>query len=184
MQVFKSPDEVFNLANLYLDLPFCSEDPEHAKQVLALLEGQKPAVLTYNSEAMNDRLANGEVIMAAHWNGYSLVGRMEGNENITYAYPKEGVVGWFDSMVVPVGAQNVDAAMTFINFMMDPENIAMQTNFTAYSNAIVGSEAFFAEHLVNAPEMNAPEGIPVKFGKACSPAAQKLIDRVWTKLLQ
>ncbi len=184
LQVFASPDEVYNMANLYLGLPFCSEDPQDAKQVLALFETQKPYVLTYSSEAMNDKLATGEVIMANHWNGYSLNGRDEANPNIVYAYPKEGVVGWFDSLAIPVGAQNVEAAMKFMNFVMDPQNIALESNFAAYSNGIVGSTEFMDDALKSAPELNAPADVPVKFGEACSPAAQKLIDRVWTKLLQ
>ena len=184
LQVFDAPDEIYNMANLYLGLPFCSENPDDAKKVLALLEGQKPYVLTYSSESMNDKLATGEVIMASHWNGMSLVGRQEGNPNIVYAYPKEGIVGWFDSLVVPVGAQNVAAAEKFMNFVMDPQNIALESNYAAYSNGILGSAEFMDESLKSSPELNPPADVPVKFGEACSPAAQKLIDRVWTKLLQ
>ena len=184
LQVFDAPEEIYNMANIYLGLPFCSEDPEDAKKVLALLEGQKPFVLTYSSESMNDKLATGEVIMASHGNGMSLLGRQEGNPNIVYAYPKEGIVGWFDSLVVPVGAQNVEAAKKFMNFVMDPENIAMESNFAAYSNGILGSAEYMDESLKSAPELNAPADVPVKFGEACSPKAQKLISQVWTKLLQ
>ena len=184
LQVFDAPDEIYNMANLYLGLPFCSENPEDAKKVLALLEGQKPYVLTYSSESMNDKLATGEVIMASHWNGMSLVGRQEANPNIVYAYPKEGIVGWFDSLVIPVGAQNPEAAAKFMNFVMDPKNIALESNYAAYSNAILGSAEFMDESLKTSPELNPPADVPVKFGEACSPAAQKLIDRVWTKLLQ
>lgn len=184
LQVLGAPDEVYNMANLYLDLPFCSEDPDHARQVLELFEAQKPDVLLYSSEGMSDRLTRGEVIMAAHWSGYALQGRLNGNENITYAYPREGIVGWFDSLVVPVGAQNVDSALEFMNFMLLPENAAIQSNFTGYANAIEGSEAYFADHLIDAPELSVPEGVEVKFGVACGPEAQALIDRVWTQLLQ
>ncbi|RMD93970.1 MAG: extracellular solute-binding protein, partial [Alphaproteobacteria bacterium] len=104
--------------------------------------------------------------------------------NITYAYPKEGIVGWFDSVVVPVGASNVEAAKKFMNFIMDPENIALQSNFAAYSNGIMGSEQYMDEALREAPELNPPADVPVKFGEACSAKAQKLIERVWTQLLQ
>lgn len=183
LQVFKTPDEVLNLANLYLDLPICSEDPEHAKQLLALFKNQKPSVLLYSSENMSDRLANGEVIMANAWNGDTMKGRLEANENIVYAFPKEGVIGWFDSAVVPVGASNVDAAMKFMNFIMAPENIAISSNFARYANAIVGSTEFFDENMQSAPELATPT-VPVKFALACSPKAQKLIERVWTQLLK
>lgn len=133
---------------------------------------------------MNDRLTSAETVMAGTWNGDSMRGRLEGSEHQTYAYPKEGVVGWFDNLVVPKGAQNVEGARKFMDFVMDPENIAIQSNFVKYSNAIKGSEKYFGDDMKDSPELNAPAGIPVKFGEACSPKAQKLIECVWTKLLQ
>ncbi len=183
LQVFKSPDEVLNMANLYLGLPFCSENPQHAKQVLELFKKQKPSVLLYSSENMSDRLANGETVMANAWNGDTLKGRLQVNENIVYAYPKEGIIGWFDSIVVPTGAKNVDAAKKFMNFMMAPENIAINSNFARYANAIVGSSKHFADDMKTAPELATPT-VPVKFGQACSAKAQKLIERIWTQLLK
>ena len=48
--------------------------------------------------------------MHAHWDGYSQVGKWEGVDDLTYAYPKEGVVGWFDSLVMPKGAKNIEEA--------------------------------------------------------------------------
>ncbi|MGL6181429.1 MAG: extracellular solute-binding protein, partial [Aestuariivirga sp.] len=162
----------------------CSEDAEDAKAVQALFEGQKPFVVTYNSENQNDNLANGTSIMANNWNGFSMRARMDSKTDIHYAYPKEGVVGWFDSACVPVGAKNAENAKKFLDFIMKPENIALQSNYARYSNAIAGSEAFMDKDLAEADELKVPESVPVKFGQACSPAAQKLIDRVWTKLLQ
>ncbi len=181
--VFEAPDEVINMANLYLGISYCSEDPAEMMQVQELLASQKPCVTTYSSEGLNDRLVNEDVIMSAHWNGYSKKGRETGSD-IVYAYPEEGIVGWYDSIVVPVGASNVENAKIFMNFMMDPENAGMQSNFSNYANAIMGSQAFMKESLSTAPELNVPAEVPVVFGMACSPAAQKLIDRVWTKVLQ
>ncbi len=183
LQVFKSADEVFTLASLYLDIPFCTEDPQDAKRIFELLDGQKDSVLLYSSESMTDRLANAEVIMASAWNGDTMKGRLDVNENIVYAFPKEGVVGWFDSMVVPKGASNVDAAMKFMNFMMDPENIAINANFARYATAIVGASDYFDPDMVGAPELATPT-VPVVFGEACSAEGQKLIERVWTQLLK
>ena len=56
--------------------------------------------------------------MHAHWDGYSQVGKWEYMDDLTYVYPKEGVVGWFDSLVMPKGAKNVKEAKAFMNFLM------------------------------------------------------------------
>ncbi len=183
LQVFKSADEVFTLASLYLDVPFCTEDPQDAKRILELLKGQKESVLLYSSESMTDRLANGEVVMASAWNGDTMKGRLDANENIVYAFPKEGVVGWFDSIVVPKGASNVEAAKKFLNFMMAPENIAINANFARYATAITGAEDHFEADMVGAPELATPT-VPVVFAEACSDKGQKLIEKVWTQLLK
>ena len=70
-----------------------------------------------------------------------------------------------------------------MNFMMAPENIAINSNFARYANAIVGSSDHFSDDMKTAPELATPT-VPVKFGQACSAKAQKLIERVWTQLLK
>ena len=182
--VFKSPEEVVNMAHLALGSNFCSEDPNEMQAVMDLLIEQKKCVAVYSSEGINERLMSGEVIMHAHWDGYSQVGKWEGVDDLTYAYPKEGVVGWFDSLVMPIGAKNVEEAKAFMNFVMHPENMAILSNFAAYANAIPESVNFLSDDMKNATNIQVPDGIPVKFGQACNKESQALIDKVWTKLMQ
>ena len=182
--VFKSPEEVVNMAHLALGSNFCSEDPNEMQAVMDLLIEQKKCVAVYSSEGINERLMSGEVVMHAHWDGYSQVGKWEGVDDLTYAYPKEGVVGWFDSLVMPKGAKNVEEAKAFMNFVMHPENMAILSNFAAYANAIPESSKYLSDDMKNATNIQVPDGIPVKFGQACNKESQALIDKVWTKLMQ
>lgn len=187
VSVFKTPEEVVNLAHLYLGQDFCNEDPAQMQNVLDLLIEQKPSVIAYSSEGMNDRLLNGDAVMTTHWNGYVVKGRQlaeEQGKTIVYAYPKEGVIGWMDNIMIPAGAENVENAITFMNFMMDPENMGIQSNFTGYGNVIEGSEAFMNEELRTAPEIVVPEDAKVVFSFACNAESQALIDRVWTTVLR
>jgi len=182
--VFKSPEEVVNMAHLALGSNFCSEDPNEMQAVLDLLLEQKQCVAVYSSEGINDRLMSGEVVIHAHWDGYSQKGKWDGVDDLTYAYPKEGVVGWFDSLVVPKGAKNIEEAKAFMNFLMHPENMAMLSNFAAYANAIPESQKYLSDKMKNATNIQVPDGIPVKFGQACNANSQTLIDKVWTSLMQ
>lgn len=182
--VFKSPEEVVNMAHLALGSNFCSEDPNEMQAVLDLLLEQKQCVAVYSSEGINDRLMSGEVVIHAHWDGYSQKGKWDGVDDLTYAYPKEGVVGWFDSLVVPKGAKNIEEAKAFMNFLMHPENMAMLSNFAAYANAIPESQKYLSDKMKNATNIQVPDGIPVKFGQACNANSQTLIDKVWTRLMQ
>jgi len=183
LSVFQTPDEVVSLANIYLGIPFCSEDAKQMKKIQDMLVRQKEYVVAYNSETMSDLLASGEAIITNHWSGYSRLGRLTGAP-IVYAYPKEGVVGWYDSMVVPTSAKNVENAKKFINFMMDPVNMAMLTENQGYGDAIKGTAAYYSDELKSAPEINPPADLKVFFAPTCSPKAQSLIDKVWTKVMQ
>jgi spermidine/putrescine transport system substrate-binding protein len=183
LSVFQTPDEVISLANIYLGIEFCSEDGKTMKRIQDMLVKQKEYVVAYNSETMSDLLASGEAMMTNHWSGYSRLGRLTGAP-IVYAYPKEGVVGWFDSMVVPTSAKNVENAKKFMNFMMDPVNMAMLTEDQGYGDAVMGTAAYYSDELKSAPEINPPSDLNVVFAPTCSPKAQSLIDRVWTKVMQ
>jgi spermidine/putrescine transport system substrate-binding protein len=183
LSVFGTPDEVVSLANIYLGLPFCSEDATQMQRIQDLLVKQKEYVVAYNSETMSDLLASGEAVMTNHWSGFSRLGRLTGAP-IVYAYPKEGVVGWFDSLVVPTSAKNVENARKFMNFMMDPVNMAMLTENQGYGDAVAGTEAYYSAELKSSPEINPPSDLKVFFAPTCSPKAQSLIDNVWTKVMQ
>ena len=181
--MFKSPDEVISMALISLGLPLCNENPEDMQQVLELLEAQKPHVKTYNSDGILERLVSGDAAVHQNWNGYSIRARDE-NASMRYAFPVEGVIAWADNLAVPVGAPNYDNAIKFIEFLMQPENVAVQSNFAGYSNGVSGSEDFMSEALKTAHELSPPEGTPLVFSETCSPAAVDLQNRVWTALLQ
>ena len=106
------------------------------------------------------------------------------NPAIKYAYPKEGILSWSDGMAVPKDAKNRENAIKFLEFMLRPENAALQSNFARYANGLKGSDEFMDEDLKNAPEMQIPAGLKSIFTEACSEKAIKLSDKVWTKLKQ
>jgi spermidine/putrescine transport system substrate-binding protein len=106
------------------------------------------------------------------------------NPAVQYVFPKEGIVTWMDNLTVAKGSPNKENAIKFIEFMMQPENAGLQSNFARYANGIVGSEEFMDEDLRNSPEVGIPEDVPARFTPACSAAAIELQDRVWTRVKQ
>lgn len=181
--MFKTPEEVVAVASIALGLPQCDDNPKDLKKVEELLAGQKPAVKIYSSEGIHERLAAGEVAMHMIWNGAAKRAR-DVRPTITYVYPKEGVLAFMDNLTVPKTAKNVKNALTFIDFMLKPENIAIQSNFARYSNGIKGSQTFLSPDLRDAPEINPPATVKTVFQPVCSDQAVKLRDRVWTRLFQ
>ncbi len=87
-----------------------------------LLADWKTNVAVINSDGVIGRMASGEQTMHMMWNG-AFTRAQADNPNLQYVYPAEGITLWSDNLAVPVGAQNVDNAKIFINWMMDPANI-------------------------------------------------------------
>ena len=183
LAMLNSADDVIAMALVYLGLPQCNEDPGQMKQVLDLLLNQKPHVKVYNSDGILERMVSGDAAIHMIWNGYAMRTRQQ-KPSIRYAYPVEGVVSWADNLVIPKDAGNKASAIKFIEFMMQPENAGLQSNFARYANGIKGSEAFMDDELKNAPEMKGPAGVKSVFAMSCAEKSIKLSDKVWTKLKQ
>ena len=181
--MMNSPDDVISMALIYLDKPLCNEDPETMQQVLDLLQDQKPHVKVYNSDGIKERLVSGDTAMHMAWNGYAMRAKEE-QPATEYAFPEEGVLTWMDNLVVPKGAENPENAKRFIEFMLQPENAAMQSNFARYANGIAGSAEYLDQELRQAQAFETPSGVDNIFADACSEKSIKLYSRVWTKLLQ
>ncbi|RWP52146.1 MAG: extracellular solute-binding protein [Mesorhizobium sp.] len=176
------PDEVVSAAQNYLGIKYCSEDPQEMKRVLDLLQAQKPYVAAYSSDNIENRIGGGEVGAHFWWDGNTMRVRRNDKANVEYAMPKEGLVGWLDSYVVPKGAANIDNAKKFIDFMAEVDNATDEYNYYGHSSPVKIDETKALYSKENAPELFPT--VPVKMGEACSPAAQELVTKVWTQLLQ
>ncbi len=100
-----------------------SQDPKELQQAYDRLTKLKPNVMVFNSDAPHVPLITGEVNVGMQWNGTAYRALQE-NPAIRFVYPQEGAIFWMDNIVIPEKAQNKEAAYTFINFLLRPENQA------------------------------------------------------------
>lgn len=181
--VFKSPDDTVGSALVYLGKPLCSENADDYKQVLDILMKQKPFVKVYSSENVNERMKSGEVVITHNWDGNTKRAQVdEGIPDAKLAFPKEGAVGFFDTVVVSSKAPNKAAAEKFLNFIMDPQNMAMISNAQGYNNAISASRKYFSDSMKKAQALQMPANYNIILPSTCSEKAIKLKDKVWTAI--
>lgn len=159
----------------------CSPNKEDYIKVEELLAKWKPGVAVINSDGVIGRMASGEQTMHMMWNG-AFTRAQADNPNLAYAYPSEGINLWQDNFAVPVGAQNIDNAKIFINWMMDPANIGEATNFVGYDNGIAGSSEFMTPELSSNPAVVIPEEFKAlaQPTPGCPVEVIDLYDQVWT----
>lgn len=182
--MFKGASDLMALAELYLGVPMCSEDPAEMQKVLDLLLAQKPAVKVYaGAAAIREQMVSGEIAIGSTYSGQAKRTRAD-KPSVKYIYPKEGVVSWVDALAIPADAKNAENARKFADFMLAPENAGALSNHAGYSNGSAGSEKFMKEELINAPEINVPAGTKTYPMLTCSEKSVELETQIMTRLLE
>jgi spermidine/putrescine transport system substrate-binding protein len=97
-----------------------STKTEEIRDAFDFLTKLKASVRVFDVTAIKQSLISEEVWMGPIWNGDYLVA-LEENDQLRFIFPEEGAVLWVDSFTIPVGAENVDNAYAFINYMLRPE---------------------------------------------------------------
>lgn len=80
----------------------------------------KPTLLAFDDTTFYSKLVSGEAAMVQAWDGWCNYGIAE-DPRIKFVVPKEGSDLWTDTMTVLESSKNKEAAMTFVNFILDPE---------------------------------------------------------------
>ncbi|WP_243405130.1 extracellular solute-binding protein [Pelagivirga sediminicola] len=175
--------EVINAALRYRGYERCNSNTDELRDVTELLMNAKQHWRTMDYATI-EKLTSNDVDLSQTWNGAAMRAR-EQRPTLQYAYPKEGFAGWMDNAAVLKDAPNMENAKSFMNFMMAPENAALNSNFARYASGISGSEEFMIEELLDAPEIIIPEGAPEPdFVEPCAQEVTDLYNRIWTKLKQ
>ena len=100
-----------------------------------VVEGGQVAAFTANE--YKDSLKSGEFAACLAWSG-DVVSLQAERPDLKFVIPAEGGIRWFDSMIIPKGADNVAAAGDFMNFVYDPANAARITLAVNFVTPVLG----------------------------------------------
>jgi spermidine/putrescine transport system substrate-binding protein len=93
----------------------------------------KPNILKFDSDAPETAIISGEAWAGMVYNGNASLAYQD-DPNVVYICPTEGCTIWFDNLAIPKGAPHMDAAMLFLNFVLDPMESILITKEYPYSN--------------------------------------------------
>jgi spermidine/putrescine transport system substrate-binding protein len=109
-----------------------TRNPEEVEAAAQALIEQKPLVLAYALDDVQDKMIAGEAALALVYSGY-VINAMAENEDLAYCIPKEGSNIWLDSMVIPKSSKNKEAAEKFIDFMCRTDIAKKNVEYIGYS---------------------------------------------------
>jgi spermidine/putrescine transport system substrate-binding protein len=97
-------------------------NPTDLAVITKKLKAFKPDVkLLWSSEDQwNKSFAAKEFDLSVYWSGASVRSRRNSKLPVEFVVPKEGGIGWLDSLSVPATSTKKDAALAFIDYMIDP----------------------------------------------------------------
>ncbi|MBY6115383.1 extracellular solute-binding protein [Mameliella alba] len=182
INMLDSQGEVMAMAALHMGIPQCSTDRDQLKALNAMLQEAKQHWASFNSDTAKEVLVSGDAAVGQIYDGFAAKAREEG-ANIEYAFPAQGYVVWMDNVVLLKDAPNRDNALKFMDFLLEPENIAAVTNYARYVAGVEGVGPFLDPTLATQPESNPPadagQGV---FIQVCDQQVQEVYDQIWTNL--
>ncbi|MBR3553135.1 MAG: spermidine/putrescine ABC transporter substrate-binding protein [Clostridia bacterium] len=143
-----NPRDAFAIAQKLLGYSFNSTDRSEWNEVLRLLIQQKPLLQGYVMDEVYNKMESGEAAMVPYYVG-DYISMKGNNPDLAFVYPEEGVNIFVDAMCIPKTAKHYDAAIKYINFMMDPEVALANAWYIGYAspNTSVLEDADYAEEM-------------------------------------
>jgi len=188
VHLIDSSDDVMSAALHYLGLDPNSSAPADLQKATDLLIKIRPYVRKFHSSEYINALASGEICLALGYSGdikqaQKRAAAANGGIAIEYAIPKEGAPLWFDNMAIPKDAPHVAEAHELINYLLDPQVAARNSNLVSYANGDRPSDLI--DPAIRNDRTIYPE--PTAMAKlftimAHDQKTQRLVNRLWTRI--
>ncbi|WP_305804971.1 polyamine ABC transporter substrate-binding protein [Stenotrophomonas sp. YIM B06876] len=184
-----TPSDMIPVALHYLGLDPHSSDPAVIEKAAALLKSIRPYVQNFHSSQYVGSLANGGTCLVVGWSGDIIQARDRAEEGgngveVAYSIPKEGAPQWFDMLAIPKDAKHPENAYAFINYLLEPQVAADNTNVTHYANPVPAATPLVNADIRNDTTIYPPADVAAKmFTYSINPPeVDKLYTRLWTEI--
>lgn len=125
-----------------------SQDPNQIQETAEHLYNLTPNVKAIVADEIKGYMIQNAAAIAVSFSGEASE-MLDGNENLHYVVPSKGSNLWFDNMVIPKTAKNIDGAHAFMSFMLRPENAFRNAEYVGYSTPIPAAKVLLDEETQN-----------------------------------
>lgn len=132
VMLIDSAREVLGLSLNSLGYSLNSKNMTEINEAAKKLSSLTPNIKAVVADEIKMYMINEEAAVAVTFSGEA-ADMMYENEHLHYVIPTEASNLWFDNIVMPKTAKNIDGAYAFINFMLNPENAAQNAEYIGYS---------------------------------------------------
>ncbi|MGB9301677.1 MAG: spermidine/putrescine ABC transporter substrate-binding protein [Anaerolineae bacterium] len=178
--------EAMGSALKYLGYSVNDADEAHLMEARDILLAAKACWKTFDSSGYIDNLMiPGEIVLTQAWSGDVFVAAEE-NEVWTFVMPEEGGVIWQDNICIPATSSGIHkrTGEHFINWVLDAEIAAMNTNFVWYASPNEAAKAYINPEILGDPAIYPDEETMARL-EWIEPLPTEVLaiyDRVWTEV--
>ena len=183
MLMFSNSRDAFALALLDLGYSFNTTDETELEEAAGHLRAQKPLVQAYVMDEIYDKMEGGEAAVAPYYNGDAVL-MMDVNEDLDFYVPENTSI-FIDSMCIPAGARNKEAAEMYINYMCESTVAAANSYYVGYSTPHSGAFELLDEELQE-NEIAYPDDELISSLEALLTLPQETssyTDKLWTDIM-
>jgi spermidine/putrescine transport system substrate-binding protein len=151
------------------------------EKVRPVLAKWLPLVKVYDSDSPKTALLNGDVDLGIVWSGEAAILINEAPGKFKYTLPKEGGHMFIDNFAIPKGAENVDAAHKFINYVLRPDVSVLISKEFPYTNPNLEARKLLTEKERANPASYPPGNPKLATFRDIGPMAAD-VDKLFTDL--
>ncbi len=142
--MFNNSRDAFGIAQFLLGIDINTNNPADWEKAYEKLKEQKPLVQSYVMDDVFNKMEGGEAAIAAYYAG-DCISMAENNPDLAFVYPKEGTNIFVDSICIPKGCQNKEAAELYIDFMLRGDIALANAEYMCYATpnqAVLDNEEY------------------------------------------
>lgn len=174
--------EVMGAALRMLGYSLNSTNQEQVKQAYEKLVELKPAIASFTTDAWRPQMLTGDLKVAMCYSSDANE-VISDDDKLKYVVPKSGSSLWTDTLVIPKGAPNPEAAYKWINFMLQPDVAASLVERLSFSTPLEDAFSLLPPEVRQNDILFPPESV-LKKCEGVAPVGKfmEVYDRYWTQL--
>ena len=182
---FNNPRDAFAIVQFLLGMDVNSTDEADWRAAADKLIEQNPVLQGRVMDAVFNKMEGGNAAMAPYYAG-DFLSMQENNPDLAFVYPKEGTNIFVDSICVPKNCRNYEAAMLYINFLLEPEVALANAEYICYASpntAVINNPeyTYAGNEILYPTEENTPE---VQYFEDIDPNTRKLYNDLWEEVVK
>ena len=130
---FNNPRDAFMIAQYALGYSVNSTDKMEWYKASEKLKTQNKVLQGRVMDEVFNKMEGGNAAIAPYYAG-DFITMKENNDDLEFVYPKEGTNIFVDSICVPSSVKNFDAAMMYINFLLEAEVALANAEYLCYAS--------------------------------------------------